>query len=153
MLRAEEVNAAPDVGQWRALLEPLCLMRMGGTDEKMTMATVKCWFPDRTEICHYVMPIPKNRLLWWEGQFQLNLMPEELTPQHRPGSVFIVPQLGRLFFIGPHPKKGYIQVLADWVVDLRDHFCDAQLFQVGPPLEDPETGETGTPRYDRLEPL
>lgn len=110
--------------------------------------TVRIWTPQGITKTLY-SEFPKSSLLWFTRKFKY---PRTALIQFKPGSVYIYPANGRLFFIAKVEVEGtesiVVTVLSDWELD--EHCVNkAYLYQPGPDVSFEEFEPAS--RFERIE--
>jgi hypothetical protein len=136
-------EAAPVVreGAYWCWLRCLSLLRAKWYAGDGDSTSFEMWTPKgMDELCALMPLLPDTaRLLWheqlWPDPNSVEALALEKQGGHRykPGDVILVPEDGRLWFVGPDTNSKRIHVLADWKVNDAAIWM-GHVYQSGPPL-------------------
>ena len=140
-LKVNEASPCIMEGSFWAWLHPLSLMRSKSYAGSQDSACFEMWTPKLIdgEAC-MIMPLQPDvaRLLWFEQLWPdpkdvaAVMLEKEGGHKYKPGDVVLVPDDGRLWFVGPDTTDMKIHVLADWKVN-EQAIWHGIVYQSGPP--------------------
>lgn len=133
-------------GSFWAWLHPLALLRAKFYAGEGNSGSFDSWTPAGTDEWCFIMPLgPETaRLLWheqlWPDPNSVNalaldnaqVLEKQGGHRYKTGDVVLVPDEGRLWFVGPETNDKQIHVLADWKVN-DEAICNGHVYQSGPP--------------------
>ena len=130
----ENFRPFPQPGQWWALRNPTALARV--TSPVLALDNtimLELWHPGGREEVVYIPPLPEAlEFLWFERDYPLIEGIQAFAQWWRPAEVRLVPNKGKLFFVGFPTRSRSVRIHASWFVDLSD-MERSKPYQVGIP--------------------